>query len=98
MGEHVVETTYLLLIIHYVREAESMKIQKIKFVPSRNVEPAKGQIKNMSQAISRFKWHKQETSYLGDAQRRAVTLGRGDGYGFSEGLIFEMSFQGWVEF
>lgn len=87
---------HLFLIIYYVR----LRMWKLrnKVCASRNVESTKGQIKNISKAVRPYKWHRQETNYHGDAKKWVVTWIRGIGNGFSERLIFEMNFQGWIEF
>lgn len=77
-----------------------MKMKKIEFVPSRNVESTKGKIKSIFKDIGYLKWHRQETHYYSkkrNAKKRVVTVNRGIGNIFSERLIFEMNFQGWIE-
>lgn len=76
-----------------------MKIKRIEFVPSRNVESTKGKIKSIFKDIGNLKWHRQETNYSKkrDAKKRVVIVSRDIGNIFSERLIFEMNFQGWIE-
>lgn len=40
-----------------------MKIKRMEFVPSRNVDSSKGKIKSIFKDIGNLKWHKQETNY-----------------------------------
>lgn len=53
-----------------------MKIKRIEFVPSRNVDSTKGKIKSIFKDIGNLKWHKQETNYSKkrDAKKRVVTV------------------------
>lgn len=67
-------------------------------MPSRNVESPKGKIKSIFKDIGNLKWHRQTNySKKRDAKKKVVTVSGGIGNIFSERLIFEMNFQGWIE-
>lgn len=72
-----------------------MKIKMIEFVPSKNVEPTNRKIKSIFKDIGSFKWHRQATNCI---QKREMQRVMGTRNIFSERLIFEMNFQGWIEF